>query len=385
MMKALKRVLGSAVAATVLFSVCIPSVSAHSPPNEASVQPIVSDWAKEDVDRAEALALADRDSYFWPADYREPITRFEFQQVAMRFVALQSNCDYDSLLKLTKTYLAEKDETGAVLSPFSDGLLWNGLSEAYYLGVVKGRGDGTFDPEGLISRQEAAVMLLHTYEAYGGETLESAPAPSYSDFDVVDDWARNPVSTLSLWGVMKGVEDGSFSPQDIYTTEQCLVTFLRLYELAPRSRTKGNVAPLFSYDQCMEMMEKEHRGTLQNGYGWAINLRADGPQATFLRTDLTGWGGRSASYTYFVYQEGGMKTVDLGLHRVQSGLTEKDTISNCSFDETGGSFRCTITFPTDVAYGNLEQEEPVVSVKQGHYFTTIDIDTLEYSHVWSPL
>lgn len=352
---------------------------------EASSAPVTSEWARGDVERAEALGLADRESYLWPEDYREPITRFEFQRVAMAFVALQANCDYNSLLKLTKTYLAEKDETGAVLSPFSDGLSWAGLSEAYYLGVVKGRGDGTFDPEGLISRQEAAVMLLRAYEAYSGEAPEGAPAPAYSDFDTVDAWAGNAVATLSQWGVMKGVEDGSFSPQDIYTTEQCLVTFLRLYELAPRSRARGNVAPLFSYDQCMEMMEGEHRDTLQNGYGWALTLRADGPRATFLRADLTGWGGRSASYTYFVYQEGGMKTVDLGLHRIQSGLTEKDTISNCSFDETGGGFRCTITFPTDVAYGNLEQEEPVVSVKQGHYFTTIDIDTLEYSHVWSPL
>ena len=93
-------------------------------------------------------------------------------------------------------------------------------------------------------------MLLRAYEVYGGETPKNTAAPDYSDFDAVDDWARSSVATLSQWGVMNGSEEGSFSPQGLYTTEQCLVTFLR--------------------------------------------------------TDLTGRGGRSASYTYFVYQEGGI-------------------------------------------------------------------------------
>lgn len=135
------------ILALALLCVSLPSPSSHA--QGSSSMPTVSDWAREDVERAEALALADRDSHLWPADYREPITRFEFQPVALRFVALQSNCDYSSLLKLTDAYLAETDEAGAVLSPFSDGLSWAGLSEAYYLGIVKGRGDGSFDPQGL--------------------------------------------------------------------------------------------------------------------------------------------------------------------------------------------------------------------------------------------
>lgn len=172
-------------------------------------------------------------------------------------------------------------------------------------------------------------MLLRAYEVYGGETPKNTAAPDYSDFDAVDDWARSSVATLSQWGVMNGSEEGSFSPQGLYTTEQCLVTFLR--------------------------------------------------------TDLTGRGGRGASYTYFVYQEGGIKSVDLGLHRIQSGLVETDTISDCFFDDTGRIFCCTITFLTDVVYSYPEQEEPVVSVKQGHYFTTTDTDPLACTHVWSPL
>ena len=131
-------------------------------------------------------------------------------------------------------------------------------------------------------------MLLRAYEVYGGETPKNTAAPDYSDFDAVDDWARSSVATLSQWGVMNGSEEGSFSPQGLYTTEQCLVTFLR--------------------------------------------------------TDLTGRGGRSASYTYFVYQEGGIKSVDLGLHRIQSGLVERIPFQTASLTIQAGSSAVPLLF-----------------------------------------
>ncbi len=149
-MKVRKHLLGSTMAAAILLSLCGISASAHTHPGEVSTQPIVSDWAKEEVSKAEKLGLIPRDVSGWPQDYREPVSRDHFQRIAMEFVALQANCDYTSLLALTDEYRAEKDSDGFVLQPFTDG--GPGTAEAYYLGVIKGRGDGSFAPDDPITR-----------------------------------------------------------------------------------------------------------------------------------------------------------------------------------------------------------------------------------------
>ena len=147
----------SAILCACLF---ITGASAHSHPGR---EPIVSDWAAEEIRQAAELGLIPEDwSYGERWDYQEPIPRTYFRQLAMQFVAVQNNCDDAALEALVACYLAEKDEKGEVIDPFVDGYLYD--KYAYYLGVVKGRGNGIFDPWGSITRQEAAAMLLRAYQ-----------------------------------------------------------------------------------------------------------------------------------------------------------------------------------------------------------------------------
>lgn len=374
-MKNAKRIFGCTVAAFVILLVCAIPVLAHVHSGETSTQPIVSDWAREEVAKAEELGLIPQDVLGWPQDYREPVSRDHFQRIAMELVALQTNCDYTSLLDLTDEYKAEKDPDGFVIQPFTDG--GPGTAEAYYLGVIKGRGNGIFAPDDPITRQEAAVLLIQAYTAYSGETPAVSTALPYSDAAQVDAWAMAGVETVSAWGVMKGIEDGSFSPKGFYSLEQCILTFVRLYEKAPITRAKGNGKSLFPYEQCIQLLESQTKETGDKGYGYSEVQRITGPKATFIRMDLTGMKGKS-SIPYFVYQEGGMKIADLGICFTNNELDVTQTTTDGRFNDLGDIFTCTVTVPDTVSFIPAGQgEREVVYHEKGDYFVKVDTMTMD--------
>ena len=102
----------------------------------------VSSWASIEVQRALDMGLVPIIDL--PTDYQAPITRSQFRCIAMNYIAVQENCGADIFDKLVGTYVAEKNLDGTIKSAFSDGSQNDSL--AYYLGLVQGRGDGTFDP-----------------------------------------------------------------------------------------------------------------------------------------------------------------------------------------------------------------------------------------------
>lgn len=51
----------------------------------------------------------------------------------------------------------------------------------------------------------------------------------YDDISEVSEWASDSVQIISNLGIMEGVGDNKFAPQDTYTTEQAIATIMRLY------------------------------------------------------------------------------------------------------------------------------------------------------------
>ncbi len=198
-----------------------------------SYQPTVSSWARGEVKRARELGLVP-DHWDWdPRDYSQPITRADFMELSMLFAAMQQRYQSYTLSDLTIQHLAE-------IVPNEDGNIYHNsahvkqvfadcpeASVPYYLGLVQGRGNGVFDPEGLVTRQEAAVMLTRAYGVCGGNLPENADQASFTDEAKIAQWARESASALSTWNVITGLGDGSFSPDGSCTVEQCLVMLLR--------------------------------------------------------------------------------------------------------------------------------------------------------------
>ena len=99
---------------------------------------------------------------------------------------------------------------------------------------MNGIGNGKFNPNGLISRQEAAVMLMRTAAVLGVTETGGEPV-IFTDRDTFAEWARDAIAFVSSLkdknnnAIMGGIGNGMFSPRGNYTREQSYVTILRLF------------------------------------------------------------------------------------------------------------------------------------------------------------
>lgn len=168
----------------------------------------VSDWAREQVDSAAVKGLMPDGL---GDDFTVNITRAEFAALAV------------------KLYEAMSGETAPAPgeSPFSDT---NDpvIIQANALGIVYGDG-GKFSPDGLLTRQELAVMLSRVYTKLGGEIPE-ATAIAFADNDKVSSWAMDAVAFMSSREIMNGVGGNRFDPTGNASIEQALAIALRMFE-----------------------------------------------------------------------------------------------------------------------------------------------------------
>lgn len=92
------------------------------------------------------------------------------------------------------------------------------LSEA---GVISGRGDGNFDPDGTITRGELAKVIVM---GIIGEVNKDAK----SDFTDVDGhWAKEYVATAAAATLVNGMTATEFAPDGLVTREQAAVIIYR--------------------------------------------------------------------------------------------------------------------------------------------------------------
>ncbi len=217
----------------------------------------------------------------------------------------------------------------------------------------------------------------------GKELPEETKDLPFPDADEISDWARESVEVMYTWGILQGREDGSFGPQRLLTREQCLITFLRLYENAPVSRKNENVEPLFTYDQIMEMLEKFEYG---DGFYYQEMSRWEGPTATLIREASMGPVIRPTT-TFFVYRDGRCRFFDIGLCNIHGRVLSSSVhFNDGAFSQDGSTFTFTAVLEDDsVLWGENLDDAPLVLHPAGLYHITVDVETLEVTQEWEPL
>ena len=166
-------------------------------------------WAKEAAGKARVLGISS-DSI---EDFSLPITRREFCEYA-----------FDTYHAITGDVVMQY----VIDNPYTDTASLD-VVRLSKLGVITGTGDGRFDPEGQLTREQAATILSRLAQAMGVE-LPSA-APTFTDNASIGSWAAEAVGQMQQNGIMGGVGDNKFGPQGTYSFEQSLVTLMRLYDL----------------------------------------------------------------------------------------------------------------------------------------------------------
>lgn len=196
----------------------------------------ISEWAEPEVSQALEMGFIPNELQ---SGYTDNITRAEFAKIAVSYLAFLYQTDNAGAVKIycdTKINgngqnLILEEELALAQKAFLDCDDLD-VHYAYIMHIVKGKGDGIFDPDGLITREEAATMLMRTLFVYGGG-LKHGPEieefEKYSDYDTISLWALSDAQYVWELNIMKGISETEFSPKTHCTKEQSIVMFLRLY------------------------------------------------------------------------------------------------------------------------------------------------------------
>lgn len=103
------------------------------------------------------------------------------------------------------------------------------VASAWRRGIVSGVGDNLFEKEGLISREDMAVMIFRTMKALGVKT-DYAEEPAFDDSNAVADYAREAVACLFENEIINGVGNNRFSPKESATRAMAAKTVIILLE-----------------------------------------------------------------------------------------------------------------------------------------------------------
>lgn len=172
------------------------SVETHTP---AETEDIFIDlgtvsWAKESVIKLYDKGIVSKadNNKFRPNDN---ITREEFVKLVV--------CAFADDVDLTEHRFTDEEE-GAWYNQY--------LTKAYNAGISKGYADGSFGIGENISREDMVTICGRVLENMGN-SMEDESDISFTDSELISDYAKTYVHFLVNMEVVKGMPDGSFAPK----------------------------------------------------------------------------------------------------------------------------------------------------------------------------
>lgn len=153
-------------------------------------------------------------------DYHGETNRAEFCRAAVNFIEKYYN-------KPIITVLKERALNPLMFTDTDD----EAICAAAALGITSGTDavKNLFSPNGPITREQAATMLVNTLKALGANFDTKSTA--WSDASSLSSWAVDSVNTMYSVGIMSGTsaKTPTFSPKSLYTHEQTIVTLNGLW------------------------------------------------------------------------------------------------------------------------------------------------------------
>ena len=96
-------------------------------------------------------------------------------------------------------------------------------------GIVNGYPDGTFRPDGLLTREQMAALIAR-YVKYTGilPMVSYDPMSFFRDENRISEWAASDVDYMRVLGIVAGNADGTFSPAGNLTRAEAATVMMRL-------------------------------------------------------------------------------------------------------------------------------------------------------------
>ena len=119
-------------------------------------------------------------------------------------------------------------------------------ADAYYMGYIEwgvknnilvGIGGGEFDPEGLVTREQMAVIMDRYATAIGFKLPEVHAQNTFADNVKIGAWAAPSVKRIQMAGIIQGKGNNLYDPQGTATRAEVSAVLRRFVELAIFSDT----------------------------------------------------------------------------------------------------------------------------------------------------
>ena len=104
------------------------------------------------------------------------------------------------------------------------------IAKAYEIGLINGLPDGSFGAGQTITRQDMAVLAKRMCDINDVKLTENSKA-ALADFDSVSDYAKESVQALADAGIICGDENGRFAPEGTALREQAAKIIYQLRAL----------------------------------------------------------------------------------------------------------------------------------------------------------
>ena len=169
-------------------------------------------WAEESINMMAIKGIVDGKSeeLFAPAD---SITRAEFSAL---------------LVRAAKTVLPDNKKVFADVK--ANAWYSEYINAAYFNGLMKGRTENVFDPNGKITRQELAQAMANVLKIVGYESDGRQYLDKFDDKDQISEWAKEGANLSVQFELINGT-NGNFNPKKDATRAEAIVMLDRLYSL----------------------------------------------------------------------------------------------------------------------------------------------------------
>lgn len=153
-------------------------------------------------------------------DYQDAITRLDLARLVDQMVYKTSG------YVLVDTATNPFDDVDEITVDTYD---FYAVLRCYLSGIMEGTSDTTFDPDGLVTREQAAAVLVRAQAYVQGEDYTIQGSPVFGDSEDISSWAVDTVASAQEQGLLQGNDDGTFNPQGQMTREQMIVALSRVY------------------------------------------------------------------------------------------------------------------------------------------------------------
>jgi uncharacterized repeat protein (TIGR02543 family) len=196
------------------FAVMVVGQAASKPKPTINFSDISEHWAKANIKQAVSSGIVTgyQDGTFKPD---KAVTRAEFAVMLMNALKTEGA---GAALTFTDT---------AKIGSWAQ----RAVARAVHAGIINGYEDGTFRPDGEITRAELAAMIAG---ALGENSEGNATATSFADDKDIPAWAKAAVAYVKQASIMQGKGDNQFAPGDPATRAEAVTVLLNM--LAHKSK-----------------------------------------------------------------------------------------------------------------------------------------------------